>query len=149
RAGGRALADDDVEPEVLECRIENLLDRAVEAVDLVHEQDVVALEAGQNRRHVALTLERRAGDAANAYAQLLADDERQARLAEPGWADEKHVVESLVSPLRSVERDCELLLDPILPDELGQTARSQRLLEVVLLGHHCRRQELGRHLGRL
>ena len=34
------LADDDVEPEVLERRVEDLLDRPVDAVDLVDEEDV-------------------------------------------------------------------------------------------------------------
>ena len=44
RAAG-ALADDDVEPEVLERRVEDLLDRAVEPVDLVDEEDVALARA--------------------------------------------------------------------------------------------------------
>src|SRR5439155_14446359 len=81
RARGRALPDDDVEPEVLERRIENLLDRTVEPVDLVHEEDVVALEPGEDRGHVAFALERGAGDAADADTELLTNDVREARLA--------------------------------------------------------------------
>ena len=42
-----ALADDDVEPEVLERRVEDLLDRAREPVDLVDEEDV-ALAQGRS-----------------------------------------------------------------------------------------------------
>ena len=45
RARGGALADDDVEPEVLERRVEDLLDGAVEPVDLVDEEHVARLEA--------------------------------------------------------------------------------------------------------
>ena len=45
RSRRRPLADDDVEPEVLERRVEDLLDRAVQPVDLVDEEDVVLLEA--------------------------------------------------------------------------------------------------------
>ena len=56
----RPLADDDVEPEVLERRVEDLLDGAVQPVDLVHEEDVALLERGEDRGHVALALERRA-----------------------------------------------------------------------------------------
>jgi hypothetical protein len=48
------------------------------------------------------------------------------------------VVERLVSPFRSVERDRQLLLDPFLADEVGEATRAQRLLEVVLLGQHGR-----------
>ena len=86
RARRRPLADDDVEPEVLERRIEDLLDRAVEAVDLVDEEDVAGLERRQDRGDVALALERRPGDLADADAELSADDLRERRLAEPGRA---------------------------------------------------------------
>ena len=56
----RALADHDVEGVVLHRRIEDLLDRAVQAMDLVDEQDVALLERGQDRREVAGPLDRRA-----------------------------------------------------------------------------------------
>ena len=70
RPRGRPLADDDVEPEVLERRVEDLLDRAVEPVDLVDEEDVARLERGQDRGDVALALERRPGDLADRDAEL-------------------------------------------------------------------------------
>src|SRR5437660_1287215 len=44
----RALPDDHVELEVLERRVQQLLDRAGEAVDLVDEQDVALLEVGED-----------------------------------------------------------------------------------------------------
>ena len=100
RAGARTLADDDVEPEVLERRVQDLLDRPVHAVDLVDEEDVAGLQAGEDRGHVSLALERRAGDRADADAELLADDRREGRLAEAGRADEQDVVER-VSPARA------------------------------------------------
>ena len=49
----RPLADHHVEREVLHGRIEDLLDRVVEAVDLVDEQDVPLVEVGQDRGEVA------------------------------------------------------------------------------------------------
>ena len=39
--GGGALADDDVERVVLHCRIENLLYRTVEAMNLVNKQNII------------------------------------------------------------------------------------------------------------
>ena len=51
-ARGRAFADHQVQFEVLERRIEDLLDRRVHAVDLVDEQHVARLEIGQDRREV-------------------------------------------------------------------------------------------------
>ena len=105
RARRVALADDDVEPEVLERRVEHLLDGARQPVDLVDEEHVARLERGQDRRQVALALERGPGDAADADAELLADDVREARLAEPGRPDEQDVVERLVARARRLERD--------------------------------------------
>ena len=58
------------------------------------------------------------GDGAQADAELLADDLRERRLAEPRRAGEEDVIERLVAPLGGVERDPELLLDPLLPDEV-------------------------------
>src|SRR6266571_5577434 len=145
RACGRALADDDVEAEVLERRIQDLLDRPVQPMDLVHEEHVVPLQPRQDRGHVALALERRPGDAADAHTKLLAHDVRQARLAEPGRTDQQHVVERVVARLRGGERDRELVLDPRLSDEIGQTPRAQRFLEDLLLRNDRRGQELGGH----
>ena len=45
RARRGALAHDDVEPEVLERRVEDLLRGAAEPVDLVDEEDVARLDA--------------------------------------------------------------------------------------------------------
>ena len=134
RARGRPLADDDVEPVVLERRVEDLLHGAVQPVDLVHEEDVALLERGEDRRHVALALEGRAGHRANADAELLADDVGEARLPEAGRADEENVVERLSSPLRGLEDDAELLLDPLLADELVQAARTEGAVELLVLG---------------
>jgi len=98
---GRALPHDDVEPEVLERRVENLFRRAAEPVDLVDEDDVARLDRGEDRGDV-LPLERGPRDRADPDAELLAEDMRKARLAEPRRADQEHVVERLASPLRSV-----------------------------------------------
>ena len=54
---------------------------------------------------MSLLLERRAGDRAEADAELLADDLRERRLAEARGAGEQHVVEGLAPRLCRVERD--------------------------------------------
>src|SRR5207237_6562507 len=100
--------------------------------DLVHEEDVVLLEPGQDGRHVALALERRPGDAADADAELLAHDVGEAGLAEPGRTDEQDVVERLAARARRLERDGELLLHARLPDKIIEPARAQRALELFL-----------------
>ena len=49
----RPLADDQVELEILHRRIEDLLDRRREPVDLVDEQHVARLQVGQQRGEIA------------------------------------------------------------------------------------------------
>ena len=149
RPRARALADDDVEPEVLERRVEDLLDRAVHAMDLVDEEDVLRVEAREDRRHVALPLERGPGDRADADVELLADDRRERRLPEAGWPDEQDVVERLAARLRRLQRDVELLLRALLADEVVESPRPQRLLDLLVALAEHRRQELARHAALL
>ena len=136
RARGGALAEDDVEPEVLERRIEDLLGGPVQPVDLVHEQDVARLEGGQDRCDVLL-LERRAGDGAQADAELLADDLRERRLPEPRRPGEEDVVERVVPAAGGLERDPQLLLDPLLADEVVEALGAKRALRLVLVGRRA------------
>ena len=107
RASRRALPDDDVEPEVLERRVEDLLGGAVQPVDLVDEEDVTRLERGQDRRDIALPLECRPGDLPDADAELVAHDLRERRLAEPRRARQQadgRAPRRAPSPLRARSR---------------------------------------------
>src|SRR5207253_2648586 len=70
-----------------------------------------------------------------------ADDLRERGLPEPRRAGEQHMVERLAAPLRRVERDRELLLDALLPDEVGERRRAQRALELLLADVERRRGE--------
>src|SRR5579884_2459809 len=53
RAGRWPFADHQVERPVLHRRIEHFLDRGIEAMDLVDEQDVAVLQIGQQRGEIA------------------------------------------------------------------------------------------------
>src|SRR5206468_6848326 len=88
-----------------------------------------------------LLLDGRTGDRPQADTELLADDVRERRLPEARRACEQHVVERLAARLRGDERDVELLLDALLPDELVERARPQRLLDDVLVVVQHRRDE--------
>ncbi len=93
RARRRPLADDEVELVVLHRRIEDFLDRRVEAVDLVDEEHVALFEIGEQRREIAGLGDHRPRGRAEIDAELAGDDLRERRLAEAGRADEEHVVE--------------------------------------------------------
>ena len=112
-------------------------------MDLVDEEHVALLQRGEDGRHVALALEGRPGDRADADTELLAHDLRQRRLAEARWPDEEHVIERLPARRGCIQGDPELLLDPLLPDEVVEAARPQAALDLVVLGAQGGCQELG------
>ena len=68
----------------------------------------------------------------NGDAELLRDDPRQARLAQARRAGQQHVVERVAARAGGGDRDGELLLELLLPDELLELARAQRRVELVL-----------------
>ena len=133
----RPFADHDVDLEVLERRIEDLLDDRREPVDLVDEQHVVRLEVGEQRREIAGALEHRTGGLAQVDAELVRDDVRQRRLAESRRAEQQHVVERFLALARRLDEDRQLAADLLLPDVFVEQPRAQRALDHLLLhaGH--------------
>ncbi len=126
RARARPGADHDVDHAVLHGRVEQLLDRPWRTVDLVDEQHVVRLERRQDRCHVALALQRRAGDGVDPRAHLVGDDVREAGLAKARRARQQHVVARLTATARGLEVDRQLPDHPRLAEELGEPLRPQR-----------------------
>ena len=125
RPGRRTLADHDVEGVVLHRRVEDLLDRAVEAVDLVDEQDVALLERGQDRGQVAGPLDRRARGVLDVHAELAGDDRGQGRLAEARRAVEQDVIGRLSPPPGRGQQHREVGLDLALADVFVERPRSK------------------------
>ncbi len=125
RSGGRALAEHDVDLEVLHGRVEDLLDDPGEPVDLVDEEDVALAELREHGGEVAGPLDGGTGGDVDGDAHLAGDDAGQARLAETGRAGEQHVVDGLGPAAGGLEDDLEVVLQLRLPHELGQGAGPQ------------------------
>ncbi len=68
----------------------------------------------------------------NGDAELLGDDPGEAGLAEAGRAGQQDVVERVAAGRGGRDRDRELLLELVLPDELLQPLRAQRRVELVV-----------------
>ena len=122
RARRRPLADDEVELEILHRRIEHLLDRRIEPVDLVDEQHVALFEIGEQRREIAGLGDHRPGGGAEVDAKLARDDLRQRGLAEARRADEQHVIERFVARPRRLDEHRKVGARLLLADELGRAA---------------------------
>ena len=150
--GGGALADDDVELEVLHRRIQDLLDRPGEPMDLVDEQHVAVFELRQDRGQVAGTFERRTRRDVQVHAHLGGDDSGERGLAESGRAREQEVIDRLATLACRLEDDVQMLLEFALPHELVECLRSKARLgiefgldEIVVGLAHVRVEELLTH----
>ena len=132
RARARALPEHDRQLAVLHRRIQGLLHRAGETVDLVDEEHGAGLERCQERGHVALALQRRARRLHERGVELAGGDLRQRCLAEPGRSGQQDVVERLAAPPRRLHEQGELALELLLADELLEALRPQRAVELLL-----------------
>ncbi len=101
-------------------------------MDLVDEQDVLGLQVGQQRRQITGAFDGRPGGHAQVDAHLVRQDVRQGRLSQPGRPVEQDVVERLAASMGGLDQDLQVLLDPILADELPQAAGAQGDLVLVL-----------------
>jgi hypothetical protein len=126
RAGRRALADHDVELEVLHRRVEHLFDRARQPVDLVDEEHVAVVEIGEDRGEIAGALQRGATRDPQAHAHLHRDDAGETGLAQPGRAREQDVVDGLPALLRRAQHDLQVLDQARLADEVVERPRPER-----------------------
>ena len=131
RARRRPLADHQVERAVLHRRIEDLLDRRREAVDLVDEQDVAVLEIGEQGGEVARLGDDRPGGGAEADAELAGDDLRQRGLAEAGRAEEEDMVERVAAALRRLDEHPQILARRLLADELVERLGPKRGVDIL------------------
>ena len=142
-ARARALPDGDRQAVVLHRRVEGLLERARQAVDLIHEEHAARLERGQKRGDVALALERRPGGLHERHVELGRDDLRERGLAEAGRPGQQQVVERIAARGRGLDRHGQLLAQRLLADEVLQPPRAQRAVELVL-GHEIGSLDAGR-----
>ena len=133
RTRRRPLADDQVELKILHRRIEDLLDRRIEPVDLVDEEDVALFQIGEQRREVAGLGDHRPGGGAEVDAKLARHDLRQRGLAEPGRADEQHVVERFLALARRLDEDAKIGARLLLADEFGEPLRTQRRIRGIVV----------------
>jgi hypothetical protein len=112
-------------------------------VDLVDEQHVAVVEAGEDGREVTGVGDRRTAGDPERRGHLVGDDHRQRGLAEPGRAGEQDVVGRPAAAASGLEHQPELLADPPLADHLVQGARAQSRLDGPLVTFGLGRREGG------
>ena len=148
RARARALADHDVEAEVLHRGIEDLLDDARQPVHLVDEQHVAVVEVREDRGEVAGPLERGTARGLMRAPISFAMIPASVVLPRPGGPASSTWSTACPRCLAAVEHDLEVLAQARLADELVETARPQRGLFGDLAGSASGLEQLLSHAQR-
>ena len=133
-------SDLDIDAEVLHRQVEHFLGGARKAVNLINEEDVALLKAGQDRGEVAGMLDRGSRGKPQGRAHFLGDDHGESRLAESRRACEQHMIRGDSSAPGSVEDELQLIAHDVLADELrevlGPQSRFGGTLEFARVGRH-------------
>ena len=93
----RSLSDDDVELVVLQRRIEQLFQHGLQTMNFIDEQHLLVLHVGDNRRQVALDLQKRRRGRLKMYPEFVGNNVGQRGLAQAGRPVEQHVVHGLAA----------------------------------------------------
>ena len=118
--------DGEVDAEVLHGRIDVLLDRRGQAVDLVDEEHVALLHLRERADQVRRLRERRTARHIGAASHLVGDHVRKRGLAEPRRAMQQHMFHRRRTGARGIDGDRQAFLQVGLSDVLGQLLRAQR-----------------------
>jgi len=131
-AGGRALADDDVQLVVFQRGVELFFQHRLHSVDFVEEEHLALAQVGEDGGQVALDLQAPAGGLLEADVEFIGDNGGQGSFAQAGGAREKDVIEGLAAGFGGLQGDCKLFFCFGLADELAQPAGAQFELKALL-----------------
>ncbi len=135
RVGPRARpgADQNVEMEIFERRVEHLLNIGQQPVDLVDEKDLTVLNTAENAREVELLLQNRARSLCERDLEFLRNDRSKRRFPETRRTVQQHVIHRLAAFPRRVDCDLKILFETRLAGKVRQTPGTQPGLELALV----------------
>ena len=114
-------------------------------MDLIHEEDVILLQIGEQGRQIAWLLDGRAGGDADIDPHLVGNDTGQGGLTQARRAVEQDMVQRLAAQLCRPDENFKVALGFFLPDVLRQRFGPQGALPLILRGEssgHQRREVL-------
>ena len=116
----RTLVEGQVDVEVLHGRVEVLLHGRRNAVDLVDEEHVAALQLSQDPHQIPRPVEGRARGGVQGAAEFAGQDARQAGLPQTGRAREQYVIEDVAARARGLDSHLQVAQSLLLTHELGE-----------------------------
>ena len=115
-ARGGTFADDEIEREILHCRVENLLYGTGQAVDLIDKENVALSKIGKQRSQIPFFLDSGTRGDVQIHTHLGGYDPGQRCFAETGRPVEQHMIERVPAQFGGVDVDLHDLLRLLLTD---------------------------------
>src|SRR5512134_2154987 len=138
RACRGSLTDDQVQLEVLHRRVQGLLDRSRQAMNLVDKEDVMLLEVRQDRRKIARVRQDQAGRRTERPSHFTRNDVGNGRLSKAGWTVKYRMVERFTALFGRLDADPQGIFHARLPDVLVKRLRTKRLLHAAFIVRQLR-----------
>ena len=85
-------------------------------MDFVNKKHIIITQIGENGCQITLTLDGRTAGHANVHVQLVGNNIGQSGFAKARRAKEQHMVQSLMTSRRSLDKDGKVILDLALAD---------------------------------
>ena len=102
----------------------------VEAVNLVHKEDVALLEVGEYGSEVSRARDSRTRRSAKASTHLVGDHVGKRGLSQPRRTGEEHVVEGLVAVFSSCDKHAKVIAHPLLAAVLVERGRAKAPVDI-------------------
>ncbi|MPM49708.1 hypothetical protein SDC9_96438 [bioreactor metagenome] len=146
RDGGRAgaLADDDVDPEVLHRQVEQFFGGPAHPMDFVQEEYFALGKPRQDGGQITGVLDGRSRGDVQRHPHLVGDDHRQGGLAQPWRARQEYMIGSTPPVSGGLQHQAELVDNTRLTFEIVQRRGTQCALAGDLVG---RRPRVNRGMG--
>ena len=125
----RSLVDDDIEPIIFHRRVKIFLDRRLEPVDFIYEQDVAFLQARQQTRQLAGLLDHGSARVLDVRPHRVRDDVGERRLPKPGRPAQQNMFENVSAFLGRFDEQLQPFANFHLSGELAEHRRPERNLE--------------------
>ena len=132
-SGAGALADDDIQGKVLHSGVEDLLDHAGEAVDLIDKEYVILRQIGQDGGQISLLFNSGSRGGAQVDPHLIGNNACESGFAESRRAIEQNVVQGFLTHFRRFDVDLQILLGLLLADIILEGAGAQRIVYVEIM----------------
>ena len=133
RARRRAFSDHDINRKILHRWVKNLLDLAVQAVDLINKQDVALLQIVKDRCHLTRFFDRRAARYLHMGSHLICNDARQRCFSKSRRAVKQHMIENITSLFCCFNIYFQVLFRLFLSDVVVQVLGTERTFDFHVL----------------